>query len=332
MRLAFFVLDVATEVDEYTTTRLARAAVQGGHEVWYVGLGDVEHGENDGQLSARAHRAEFEAADTLEVFMKRIKERDAERIVMDDLDALFLRNETVDDMQERPWASPLGVVFGQMLKARGVTVVNDPMSLVRATSKLYLEEFPEKIRPRSLVTRDPQAIERFVADVGHSVIKPLYGAKGRNVFMIEDADEANLAQITEAVLLDGYAVVQEFVDGAEDGDARIFLLEGHILERDGQLAAFRRVPTSNDPRANISAGGRSVPLEVGDVERGIVEAMSNKLVADGMYFVGIDVIGDKVVEINADSPGGMQSVERLYEIDVCPTVIEVLERRTDSKS
>ena len=149
--------------------------------------------------------------------------------------------------------------------------------------------------------------------------------------MIEDEGETNLAQMTEAVLQDGYAIVQEFVDGGEDGDARIFLLEGQILERDGKLAAFRRVPTGDDPRANISAGGRSVPLEIGDVERGIVEAMSGKLVADGMFFVGIDVIGDKVVEINAESPGGMQSVERLYEIDVCPTVIEALERRTGSK-
>ena len=225
----------------------------------------------------------------------------------------------------------LGVVFGQRLKARGVTVVNDPMSLVRATSKLYLEEFPERIRPRSLVTREPEAIERFVRKVGHSVVKPLYGAKGRNVFMIEDEGEANLAQITEAVLQDGYAIVQEFVDGGEDGDARIFLLEGQILERHGKLAAFRRMPTGNDPRANISKGGHSVPLEIGDVERGIVEAMSKKLVADGLHFVGIDVIGDKVVEINAESPGGMQSVERLYEIDVCPTVIEALERRTGSK-
>jgi glutathione synthase len=138
--------------------------------------------------------------------------------------------------------------------------------------------------------------------------------------------------MTEAVLEDGYAIVQEFVDGGEDGDARIFLLEGQILERNQKLAAFRRVPMGNDPRANISTGGRSVPLEIGDVERGIVEAMSNKLVADGMYFVGIDVIGGKVVEINAESPGGMQSVERLYEIDVCPTVIEALERRTGSKS
>jgi glutathione synthase len=331
MRLAFFVRDVATEIDEYTTTRLARAAAQGGHEVWYLGVGDVELGESDGQLVAGARAAEFEKDDTLEAFMERIKERDAERIVMDDLDALFLRNESIDDLQDRPWASPLGVVFGQMLKARGVTVVNDPMSLTRATSKLYLEEFPEKIRPRSLVTRDPEAIERFVGKVGHCVVKPLYGAKGRNVFMIEDADEANLAQMTEAVLQDGYAVVQEFVDGGEDGDARIFLLEGQILERDGKQAAFRRVPTGNDPRANISAGGRSVPLEIGDVERGIVEAMSEKLVADGMYLVGIDVVGDKVVEINAESPGGMQSVERLYGVDVCPTVIEALERRADQK-
>jgi glutathione synthase len=75
-------------------------------------------------------------------------------------------------------------------------------------------------------------------------------------------------------------------------------------------------------------GGQPVPLEIGDVGRGIIDAMSEKLVADGMFFVGIDVIGDKVVEINADSSGGIQSVEWLYEIDVCPTVIEALERRT----
>ncbi|MFK4088278.1 glutathione synthase [Kribbella sp. NPDC020789] len=331
MRIAFFVNDVETEIDEYATTRLARAAAQGGHEVWYVGVGDVQLGESDGQLIARAHGAEFAAGDTLETFMLRIKERAAERIVMDDLDVLFLRNESIDDLQARPWASPLGIVFGQMLKARGVTVVNDPASLPRATSKLYLEEFPATIRPRSLVTRDPASIQRFADEVGHCVVKPLYGAKGRNVFMVQGAGEANLAQITEAVLDDGYAIVQEFVDGGENGDARIFLLDGRLLQRDGKPAAFRRVPTGNDPRANISTGGRSVPLELGPVEHGIIEAMSAKLVADGMYFVGIDVIGGKVVEINAESPGGLQSVERLYDVDVCPTVIEALEHRVAAR-
>ncbi|KRF41992.1 glutathione synthase [Terrabacter sp. Soil811] len=330
MRLAFLVNDVATEVDEYTTTRLARAAAERGHEVWYLGVGDVELGERNGQLVGRARLANIDDGDTLSTFMARTQDSDAERIVLDDLDAVVLRNESIADLQERPWASPLGAVFGQMLKARGVVVVNDPMSLIRATSKLYLEEFPEKIRPRSLVTRDAGAIERFVQTVGHSVVKPLYGAKGRNVFMIKDADETNLAQMTESVLLDGYAIVQEFIDGGERGDARIFVLEGRILEREGKLAAFRRVPTGNDPRANISTGGRSIPLEVSDAELAVVDVMSEKLVADGMFLVGIDVIGDKVVEINAESPGGMQSVERLYGVDVCPSVIEALERRTQS--
>ena len=331
MRVAFLVNEVSTEVDEYTTTQLARAAAQLGHEVWYVGVGDAELG-GDGQLAARAHAAAFKDGDTLADFMERVKEHDAERIAMDDLDALFLRNESLEDMQERPWAISLGAVLGQVLKARGVTVVNDPSSLVRATSKLYLEEFPEQIRPRSLVTRDPDAIARFVADVGHSVVKPLYGAKGRNVFVIEDEDETNLAQMTEAVLEDGYAIVQQFVDGGEDGDARIFLLEGEILERDGKLAAFRRLPDGNDPRANISAGGHPKPLEIGDVERDMVKSMATKLVADGMFFVGIDVIGGKVVEINAESPGGFQSVERLYDIDIAETVIEALESRASPRS
>jgi glutathione synthase len=251
MRLAFFVNDVATEVDEYTTTRLARAAAQLGHEVWYVGVGDVELGESDGQLAARAHAASFKEDDTLKSFLGRIKERDTDTVVMDDLDALFLRNESIDDLQERPWASPLAVVFGQMLKARGVTVVNDPTSLARATSKLYLEEFPEKVRPRSLVTRDPEAIERFVRKIGHSVVKPLYGAKGRNVFIIQDEGETNLAQIIEAVLQDGYAIVQEFVDGGEQATP------GSFCSKDRSFSAKDSWPPLGECRAATTPGPTS---------------------------------------------------------------------------
>ena len=261
MRLAFFVNDVATEIDEYSTTRLARAASQRGHEVWYVGIGDVELSDGDGELVARARRRRLpDRDDTLASFMAADSGRTTrERVVLDDLDAVFLRNESIDDLQTRPWASPLGVVFGQMLKARGVTVVNDPMSLLRATSKLYLEEFPEKIRPRSLVTRDPEAIERFVQEVGHSVVKPLYGAKGRNVFMIEDHDEANLAQMTEAVLRDGYAIVQEFVDGGEDGDARIFLLEGKLLEVRREAGGVPAGAHRQRPAGEHQRGGSAGP-------------------------------------------------------------------------
>ena len=332
MRIAFFVNDVATEIDEYTTTRLAGPRPRAGTRSGTSASETSSSGKATG--SSWPGRMPQSSTRTTRSKASWSASRSATPNGSSWTTSMPCSCETNRSTICRSGHGPvrLGVVFGQMLKARGVTVVNDPMSLLRATSKLYLEEFPEKIRPRSLVTRDPEAIERFVGKVGHSVVKPLYGAKGRNVFMIEDEGETNLAQMTEAVLQDGYAIVQEFVDGGEDGDARIFLLEGQILQRDGKLAAFRRVPTGNDPRANISTGGRSVPLEIGDEQRGIIEAMSEKLVADGMYFVGIDVIGDKVVEINAESPGGMQSVERLYEIDVCPTVIEALERRTASKS
>src|SRR5688500_12633597 len=98
MKLAFFVNDVATEIDEYATTRLARAAAQGGHDVWYVGVGDVEFGGSQGQLVACARTAVFAEGDTLASFMERIKEADVHRVVMDDLDALFLRNESIDDL------------------------------------------------------------------------------------------------------------------------------------------------------------------------------------------------------------------------------------------
>lgn len=327
MKLVFLVTDVPTEVDEYTTTRIARAAAQMGHEAWYVGIGDLSYSGGDAPLRARAHPVNFEAGDDLASLMERIKAEEPQTVTLDDLDAVFIRNESVDDLQDRPWASPLAIVFGEILKSRGVTVVNDPTALTRAVSKFYLEEFPLSVRPRSLITRDSDEIEAFVNEVGHVVIKPVYGSKGRNVFMVEGPEEQNLNQMVEAVLQDGYALVQEFCEGGEDGDARMFLLEGRILEHEGRAAAFRREPTGNDPRANISTGGRSLPLEITDDLRRVVDTMGDKLRDDGMFFVGLDVIGDKVVEVNAESPGGMQSIERLYEVDVCPAIIEALERR-----
>ena len=328
MRIAFVVNDVATEVDEYTTTRLARAAARAGHETWYVGVGDLEHGSSNGSFVGRAHAAQWADDDTLATFMARIQDRDAQRIVLDDLDAVFLRNESIDDLQERPWASPLGVVFGQML---GVSGCHGGQRAGR-TAPRRQQALPRGV-PRvgpAPVARDPGRRTRspqFVDEVGHCVVKPLYGAKGRNVFMIDGAGETNLAQMTEAVLQDGYAIVQEFVEGARTATP------GSSCSRDGSSNATGcRPPSGGCPpgttRAPTSARGASrCPSRSASVELGIVEAMSDKLVADGMFLVGIDVIGGKVVEINAESPGGLQSVERLYDVDVAETIIDALERR-----
>ena len=328
MRMAFVVNRVETEIDEYATTRLAKTAALMGHEVFYVGVGDLRIGEPDGEIGAHARRVIARDDDTLTVFVDRVKESSAEHIRLDKLDAVFLRNDSIEDLQDRPWASSLGSVFGQLLDAHGVTVVNDPTVLLRAGMKVYLDEFPAQIRPRSLMTRNEEDIRDFISSVGRSIIKPLCGAKGRNVFVVDGDDEPNLNQIMEAVLEDGYIYAQGYVDGADEGDMRIFLLDGELIEVDGHISAFRRVPDGNDPRANISTGGRMQPADINEKQRDLVKAMHDKLVHDGMFFVGIDVVGDKVIEINTESPGGLQALERLYELDICPVVIDALERRT----
>ena len=328
MKIAFLVNNVETEIDEYATTRLAKAANLMGHEVWYVGLGDLRIGEPDGEIGAHARPGIAREEDTLTAFTDRMKESSAQRIRLDKLDAVFLRNDSIEDLQDRPWASSLGAVFGQLLEAHGVTVVNDPTALIRAGTKVYLDEFPAEVRPRSLMTRNEEDVRAFISSVGRVIIKPLCGAKGRNVFIVDGEDEPNLNQMMETVLEDGYVYAQGYVEGADEGDMRIFLLDGELIEVDGHVSAFRRVPEGNDPRANICAGGRMEPGDITDKQRAVVKAMHDKLVQDGMFFVGIDVIGDKVIEINTESAGGLQAYRASVRVDICPVVIDALERRT----
>jgi glutathione synthase len=326
MKVAFFVNEVDTEDSEFTTTRLAMAAAKLDHEVWYVGVGDVDYDPNE-KLRARGHRGTYKEGDELKSFLVRAQDTDQQdSIVLDEFDAVWLRNDSIQDLQKRPWATSMGVVFGQMLADRGVTVVNDPVGLSRAGSKLYLQEFPPDIRPRCIVTRHLEEIKDFVARVGKTIVKPLYGAQGRNVFVIEDEDDPNLKQIVAAIMEDGYITAQEFVAGAEEGDLRLFLLEGELLQLDRIYAAFKRVPRGTDVRANISTGGKPEDVQISDKELRLVETMRDRLVSDGMFFVGIDVIGDKVVEINAESPGGLQSVEHFSGIDFGLPICNALER------
>ena len=329
MKLAFFVNQVVTEIDEYTTTRLALAAARTGHEVWYVGAGDVGYA-SDEKIRARAPRAEFRADDTRSSFLTRLQEAEPSELVLDDLDALVIRNDSIEDLHDRTWAATAGVVFGQILATRGVTVLNDPTTLSRAVSKLYLQEFPAEIRPECIVTRAESEVKEFVAEYGSTIVKPLYGAKGRNVFMIQGTDDPNLSQMVETILEDGFVVAQGFVSNKDGSDIRLFLVDGEPLQIEGTYAAFRRVPRTSDVRANISSGAKPVKTSIGKVELGIAEAVKDKLAADGMFFVGLDIIDDKVVEINGESPGGLQSANHLTGIDFAPPIIDGLEKRVDS--
>jgi glutathione synthase len=326
MKMAMVVNDLATEQAVYTTTRLAVAAIDGGHEVWYVGTGDLAYDPDD-VLRARAWRPP-EKVGQLEDFFDGVLDAERERITVDDLDVLLLRNDPAEDVPDRGWAQTAGVVFGDLIARSGVLVLNDPAGLSRALTKLYLQRFPADVRPAAMITRDADDVREFVeAHGGKAVLKPLQGSGGQGVFIVQPEDDVNLKQMVEAVSRDGYAIVQEYVPAATEGDTRVFLIDGEPLRHDGAYAAFRRIPAPGEARSNMRVGAGVEPAEVDDRILRIVDAVRDQLVEDGMFLVGLDIVGDCLIEVNVFSPGGLGSVEAMTGVDFAPIVVEAIERK-----
>jgi glutathione synthase len=200
-------------------------------------------------------------------------------------------------------------------------------------NKTYFQHFPEEARPRTLISRDLDAVSAFVErlDCG-AVLKPLQGSGGTGVFLLSDEESPNLHQIVETLQRDGYVVVQERVADAEHGDVRLFVMNGEPLQRGGSYAALRRVNKSSDPRSNMHAGGTSEPVKVTDTMLAVAELARPKLVADGVFLAGLDIVGDKLLEVNVFSPGGLGSAHRFTEVDFADVVIEALERKIALRS
>jgi glutathione synthase len=329
MRLGFVVNDVATEVPQYTTVRLALAARRRGHEVWLMGVGDLSHADS-GEVKARARGPQDKNYRSLKSFLEDVQsaETEPELISVSELDVLMLRNDPAVDAAERPWAQASGVLFGQLAAASGVLVVNDPVHLADAVNKTYFQHFPEEVRPRTLISRTGADIKDFVKDLGgRAVLKPLQGSGGQGVFLVDGKKGQNLNQIIETIVRDGFVVVQEYLEDAEEGDVRLFVMNGRPLEVDGKVAAFRRVNEDDDVRSNMHVGGKAVKVKVTDAMLEVVRLARPKLIKDGMFLVGLDIVGDKLMEANVFSPGGLGSAKALHEVDFAAAVIEALEQK-----
>jgi glutathione synthase len=330
MRIAFLTNRVETEDASYSTTRLAHAAHRRGHEVWYLGCGDFVYDaeERIGALATAPPPRKFKGPAT---FLAAIQGEDAvrERIDLGELDVLMLRSDPAEEQAERPWAQNVGLLFGQALTARGVLVLNDPMGLSKAINKTYFQHFPQEVRPLTLITRDPGEIRQFVKEHGKRgvVLKPLQGSGGQSVFVVDGRKSANLNQIIEAIQQLGYVVAQEYLPQAAKRDTRFFLLNGRPLEMDGKYCAFSRVARNGDLRSNVKVGGKVVAAEVTDEMLALAEAVRPRLVQDGMFLVGLDIVGDKLMEINVFSPGGLGSAQTFEGVNFANAVIEAMERK-----
>ena len=331
MRIGFVVNGVATEHPEYTTTRLAHAAVRRGHDTWLIGVDDFSH-RLDGSVAARAWCAKGKKHKTPAEYLEAVQadEREGEPISVDELDVVMMRNDPADDALERPWASTSAILFGQLSVTRGTLVVNDPANLANAVNKTYFQHFPEVVRPRTLISRHVPDIAEFVdAMGGRAVLKPLQGSGGTGVFFVSSDESPNLNQMIEAVGRDGYVVAQEVLPEAEEGDVRMFVMNGEPLVVEGKHAAFRRVNKTADPRSNMRVGGTAEPVKMTDELLAVADAVRPKLIDDGMFLVGLDIVGDKLMEVNVFSPGGLGSCEGLYKESFTDAVIEALEHKVD---
>jgi glutathione synthase len=330
VRIGFVVNGVSTEKPQYTTTRLALAATRRGHDTWLMGVDDFSH-HLDGSVAAHARTAKKKKHKDVVDYLQDVQANEPDGpIRIDDLDVLVMRNDPADDALERPWAVTSGILFGQLTVTRGTLVVNDPDSLANAVNKTYFQQFPEAVRPRTLISRDATEISSFVdAMGGQAVLKPLQGSGGSGVFFVSSDESPNLNAMIEAVGRDGYVVAQEALAEADAGDVRMFVMNGEPLVSGGHHAAFRRVNRTGDKRSNMRVGGEAEPVKVTDAMLAVAEAVRPKLIDDGMFLVGLDIVGDKLMEVNVFSPGGLGSCEALYKARFTDEVIDALEHKVE---
>lgn len=333
MKIGFFVNDLKTEETGYTTTRLSMYAHNRGHQVFYVTPEDFALDPDD-EVRARSTTPPTRKYKDRQNYLKDIQSSKAgkERINIGELDILMLRNDPSTEPSSRAWAQQAGILFARVAVRRGVIVVNDPNGLAKAMNKMYFQLFPEEVRPQTLITRDRSEIKAFAKEFGNIVIKPLQGSGGANVFMIRKEDIPNLNQMIDAVVRDGYVIAQEYLTAAEAGDIRLFLMNGLPLRHKGKYAAFRRVREGGDMRSNLHAGGKKAQAEITARELSIAEIVRPKLVQDGMFLVGLDIVGDKLMEINVFSPGGLGSAETFEKVNFCTPVLDALERKVQYMS
>lgn len=318
-----FLVNEATAIEaSQTTAMLMAAALKQGHRLGVVGVGELscrDDGQPWGQVRWLA--AAFE---DLAGLVASIATLPSPAMPLGQVDLLMIRTNPARD-QGRAALHQTALALVRLAQDRGLCVINQPDGLIRAASKLYLLELPAFCRPQTLVSQQPGEIVDFIRGLeGPAVLKPLQGTRGNDVFFVASAADSNLNQIIDVIARQGLVMVQRCIPGAERGDTRVVVLNGEILRLGGEAAAIARIPNSGDFRSNLHAGGRAEPGVITAAMAAVVGAIGPKLVGDGLQLVGLDFMGDQLLEVNVFSTGGLRDAERFAGQDFSGAVMERL--------
>lgn len=238
---------------------------------------------------------------------------------LSDMDVILLRQDPPFDMSYITNTHILERIH--KADGTGTLVVNDPVTVRNAPEKLLVMDYPD-LMPATLITRDRAAIDEFRAEHGDIIVKPLYGNGGAGVFLLR-RDDQNLSSLMEMF---GAAnreplIAQAYLPAVRAGDKRILLIDGE------PVGAINRVPPEGDARSNMHVGGVAEPVALTESDRAICEAIKPALIERGFILVGIDVIGDKMTEINVTSPTGLREVKAFGGEDIAALFWDAVERR-----
>jgi glutathione synthase len=242
---------------------------------------------------------------------------DKQTIALADLDVILMRKDPPFDTE---------YIYATYMLERaemaGTLVINKPQSLRDANEKLFTAWFSE-YTPDTLVTRNQAQIREFLAEHQDIILKPLDGMGGTSIFRVKQ-DDPNIGVICETLTKYGteYAMAQNYIPAIKDGDKRVLVVDGEVIPY-----GLARIPQGGETRGNLAAGGRGEARPISADERRIAEAVAPVLKEKGLIFVGLDIIGDKLTEINVTAPTCVKEIEAAYEISITGKLFDAIESK-----
>lgn len=241
---------------------------------------------------------------------------------MSELDVILMRKDPPFDTE-----FIYATYMLERAEEQGVLIVNKPQSLRDANEKLFTAWFSE-FTPETIVTRDAKRIRAFHQAKGDIILKPLDGMGGTSIFRVKQ-DDPNLGVIIETLTSYGqqYAMAQAFIPEITKGDKRILVVDGEPVPY-----ALARIPMKGETRGNLAAGGSGVAQPLSDSDWAIARAIGPELKKRGLIFVGLDVIGDKLTEINVTSPTCIREIQAAFDVDITGMLMDAIEARIQAKA